>query len=95
MAPQLGIGTFRIDQNGAFAAYAMSNGNDKEVWALLNGTFVTPTYPGPASDLHIYPIAPAPDPVDCKAMCDFLKSVPEPAAAFTVRDHTIVPCVCS
>ena len=94
MAPQLGIGSFRIIQDGTLAAYAMSNGTDKEVWALLNGTFVMPTFGGPPTDLHIEPIAPAPNPVDCNAMCAFLTTVPGGPPAYTVREHTITPCTC-
>jgi len=94
MAPQFGLGTFRIDQTGFADAYAMSNGNDTEVWALRIGTFMKPTYPSPSTDLHIEPILPAPPTVNGQAMCDFLPTIGENPAYFEIRVHSITPHSC-
>lgn len=95
MAPQLGMGTFRIDQYSIADAYAMANGNDTEFWALRLNSWIKPQYPSPSVDLHIEPILPAPATVDLTAFCALLKSIGENPAQFEIREHAITPRDCS
>ena len=94
MAPQLGMGTFRIDQNGMADAYAMSNGNNREYWALRHSTFVRPSYPAPAASMDVMPILPAPSTVNLAALCAFLTGIGEDPAHFEIREHKIATKSC-
>ena len=95
MAPQLGLGTFRIDQTGYGDAYAISNGADREIWALRTGTFVPPSFPGMASHMDIHPILPPPPVVNLAAMCAFLVGIGQNPAHYQIRDHTIKVRTCN
>ncbi len=88
MAPQLGSGIFRINNSGGGFAYAISNNNDREVWAL-HSTWVSPPHPGGTSTLEVHPIDPAPVPVDVPAMCAYLTGKGENPNDFVIRDHRI------
>jgi len=94
MAPQLGMGTFRIDQGGLGDAYAMARGN-KEIWGMRTATFQYPAFPSPAVSMYILPILGAPDPLTLTAFCNFLKGIGENPAHFMIREHTIVTRTCS
>jgi len=95
MAPQLGMGTFRIDQYSTADAYAMANGSDKEFWALRLGSWVKPQYPSPSVSIHIEPILAAPSPVNLAAFCAFLRYIGEDPAHFEIREHSITPRTCA
>jgi len=88
MAPQLGSGTFRIDNSGGGYAYAISNGGDREVWAL-SADWSSPMSPGGPSTLQITPIDPAPPMVDVPTMCAYLTGKGEDPSTFVIRDHRI------
>ena len=95
MAPQLGMGTFRIDQYSTADAYAMANGSDKEFWALRLGSWVKPQYPSPSVSIHIEPILAAPSTVNLAAFCAFLRYIGEDPAHFEIREHSIAPRTCT
>ena len=94
MAPQLGLGVFRIDQTGLGDAYAMSNGNNKEIWALRMTTWMKPSFPATVADFHVEPIAPAPPNVNMTAFCAFLTGIGEVPAHFEIREHKITVKTC-
>ena len=89
MAPQIGIGTFRIQQSGNDVGFAMSNGVDVEIWALLDPGWDKPTFPGPTVMIEVVPIMAAPDPVNMSNFCAFLTSQGVDPAAYEIRYHSI------
>ena len=89
MAPQLGSGVFRIKQGGTDVGFAMSNGVDVEIWALLNGAFDKPTFPGMSVMIEVEPLMAAPTPVDMANFCAFLATARVVSTDYEIRFHRI------
>jgi len=101
MAPQLGMGTFRIDQltpPAAGAAHVLADGNNDEVWALKIGVFTKPAWNGGApvsSTICIIPVGALGFSASGDGMCQYLASIGEDPNDYEIRVHRITPHKCS
>lgn len=86
MAPQLGMGTFRISHVGyppmPWDSYATSDGNTTEVWALHVPGFMKPDAANPNVQLYIsYVGPPVPD------ICAYIASLNLDPAMYEIWRH--------
>jgi len=86
MAPQLGMGTFRIEQGGMTTAFASSDGGSVEFWALHNTNFVEPSSANTLVTMNIHFLGPFdPD------ICAVVGNNGEPRANYHCVIHTKSP----
>jgi hypothetical protein len=87
MAPQLGMGTFRIRTipGGPNDSYAWAPNNNTEIWAMRRADFVKPNAGGPTVTIEIEPIDPLqPD------FCTYL-AIHGGHTVFEIIEHTKTP----
>jgi len=94
MAPQLGLGTFRISHIDHLPhpddSFATSDGSTVEIWALRMNTFQKPGGANPQVDILVTRM----DGTFHPDICGFLTSIGENTANFEVLSHrkTVVTC---
>jgi hypothetical protein len=88
MAPQLGMGTFRVSHSGwlptQWDSYATANGADKETWALNKVGFMKPGTVNPQVTMYVQLVSP-----DYNAdICHYLEDLGLDPRQFEIWYHT-------